>query len=112
MPAGAGGSRVIRRPTAGCTRRRVECRRRRLALVAAWRQVNDIGNDVPPARPARQASGSTWDTWPCRRLSPFGQFDEREARGVPEVDRLSCCAFVFVDEPAEDVAAVELPRCG
>ena len=34
------------------------------------------------------------------------------ARGVPEVDRLSCCAFVFVDEAAEDVTAVELPRCG
>ena len=34
------------------------------------------------------------------------------ARGVPEVDRLSCCAFVFVDEAAEDVMAVELPRCG
>src|SRR5215216_242888 len=33
-------------------------------------------------------------------------------RGVPEVDRLSCCAFVFVDEAAEDVTAVELPRCG
>jgi hypothetical protein len=47
--------------------------------VAEWRQVNDIGNDVPPARPARQASGSTWDTWSCRRLSPFGQFGEREA---------------------------------
>jgi hypothetical protein len=47
--------------------------------VAEWRQVNDIGNDVPPARPARQASGPTWDTWSCRRLSPFGQFGEREA---------------------------------
>jgi hypothetical protein len=35
-----------------------------------------------------------------------------EARGVSEVDRLSCCAFVFMDEAAEDVAAVELPRCG
>jgi hypothetical protein len=34
------------------------------------------------------------------------------ARGVSEVDRLSCCAFVFMDEAAEDVAAVELPRCG
>ena len=34
------------------------------------------------------------------------------ARGVPEVGRLSCCAFVFVDEAAEDVTAVELPRCG
>jgi hypothetical protein len=34
------------------------------------------------------------------------------ARGVPEVDRLSCCTFVFVDEAAEDVTAVELPRCG
>ena len=34
------------------------------------------------------------------------------ARGVPEVGRWSCCAFVFVDEAAEDVAAVELPRCG
>ena len=34
------------------------------------------------------------------------------ARGVPEVDRLSCRAFVFVDEAAEDIAAVELPRCG
>jgi hypothetical protein len=34
------------------------------------------------------------------------------ARGVPEVDRLSYCAFVFVDEAAEDVMAVELPRCG
>ena len=34
------------------------------------------------------------------------------ARGVPEVGRLSCCAFVFVDETAEDVATVELPHCG
>ena len=34
------------------------------------------------------------------------------ARGVPEVGRLSCCTFVFVDEAAEDVTAVELPRCG
>jgi hypothetical protein len=34
------------------------------------------------------------------------------ARGVSEVDRLPCCAFVFVDEAAEDVMAVELPRCG
>jgi hypothetical protein len=34
------------------------------------------------------------------------------ARGVPEVGWLSCCTFVFVDEAAEDVAAVELPRCG
>jgi len=33
-------------------------------------------------------------------------------RGVSEVGRLSCCAFVFVDEAAEDVMAVELPRCG
>ena len=33
-------------------------------------------------------------------------------RGVPEVGRLSCCTFVFVDEAAEDVTAVELPRCG
>jgi hypothetical protein len=33
-------------------------------------------------------------------------------RGVSEVDRLSCCTFVFVDEAAEDVTAVELPRCG
>jgi hypothetical protein len=32
--------------------------------------------------------------------------------GVSEVDWLSCCAFVFVDEAAEDVAAVELLRCG
>jgi hypothetical protein len=38
------------------------------------------------------------------------QFDP--ARGVPDVGRLSCCAFVFVDEAAEDVAAVELPHCG
>jgi hypothetical protein len=37
---------------------------------------------------------------------------ERRARGVPEVGRLSCCAFVFVDEAAEDVTAVEVPRCG
>jgi hypothetical protein len=36
----------------------------------------------------------------------------QEARGVSEVGRLSCCTFVFVDEAAEDVAAVELPRCG
>jgi hypothetical protein len=34
------------------------------------------------------------------------------ACGVPEVGRLSCCAFVFVDEAAEDVTAVEVPRCG
>ena len=34
------------------------------------------------------------------------------ARGVPEVGRLSCCTFVFVDEAAEDVTAVELPRSG
>jgi hypothetical protein len=31
---------------------------------------------------------------------------------MPEVGRLSCCAFVLVDEAAEDVAAVELPYCG
>jgi hypothetical protein len=33
------------------------------------------------------------------------------ARGVPEVGRLSCCAFVFVDQAAEDVTAAELPSC-
>jgi len=27
---------------------------------------------------------------------------------VPEVDRLSCCAFVFVDQAADDIAAVDL----
>jgi hypothetical protein len=31
---------------------------------------------------------------------------------VPEVGRLSCCAFVLVDEAAEDVATVELPHWG
>ena len=43
---------------------------------------------------------------------PVAAAAETMARGVPEVDRLSCCAFVFVDEAAEDVMAVELRRCG
>jgi hypothetical protein len=30
-------------------------------------------------------------------------------RGVPEVDQLSRCTFVFVDQAAKDIAAVELP---
>ena len=38
--------------------------------------------------------------------------DRANPRGVPEVGRLSRCTFVFVDEAAEDVTAVELPRCG
>jgi hypothetical protein len=29
-------------------------------------------------------------------------------RGVPETGRLSCCAFVLVDQAAEDIAAVDL----
>jgi len=31
-----------------------------------------------------------------------------QARGVPETGRWSCCAFVFVDQAAEDIAAVDL----
>ena len=30
------------------------------------------------------------------------------ARGVPETGQWSCCAFVFVDQAAEDIAAVDL----
>jgi hypothetical protein len=33
-------------------------------------------------------------------------------RGVPEVGRLSCCTFVFVDEATKDVSAAELLGCG
>jgi hypothetical protein len=29
-------------------------------------------------------------------------------RGVPETGHWSCCAFVFVDQAAEDIAAVDL----
>jgi hypothetical protein len=32
----------------------------------------------------------------------------RPARGVPETGQWSCCAFVFVDQAAEDIAAVDL----
>jgi hypothetical protein len=46
----------------------------------------------------------------CLHMAAKGEMPA--ARGVPEVGRLSCCAFVFVDEAAEDVTAVELPRCG
>jgi hypothetical protein len=46
--------------------------------------------------------------WTGRMAAPI----LTQPRGVPEVDRLSYCAFVFVDEAAEDVMAVELPRCG
>jgi hypothetical protein len=34
--------------------------------------------------------------------------DRHEARGVPETDQWSCCAFVFVDQAAEEIAAVDL----
>jgi hypothetical protein len=40
------------------------------------------------------------------------QLYEQVLAGRRRVGRLSCCAFVFVDEAAEDVTAVELPRCG
>ena len=48
----------------------------------------------------------------CRSMQVLMLLARGDARGVSEVDRLSCCAFVFVDQAAEDVAAVELPRCG
>jgi hypothetical protein len=48
--------------------------------------------------------------WWVQRLA--SRHRGRKPRGVPEVGRLSCCAFVFVDEAAEDVTAVEVPRCG
>jgi hypothetical protein len=41
-----------------------------------------------------------------RRRAAFARL--ARSRGVPEVGRLSCCAFVFVDEAAEDVTAAEL----
>jgi hypothetical protein len=31
-----------------------------------------------------------------------------EGRGVPETGQWSCCAFVFVDQATEDIAAVDL----
>jgi hypothetical protein len=33
---------------------------------------------------------------------------EVEARGVPETGHWSCCAFVFADQAADDIAAVDL----
>jgi hypothetical protein len=30
------------------------------------------------------------------------------ARGVPETGQWSCCAFVFVDQATDDIAAVDL----
>jgi hypothetical protein len=46
------------------------------------------------------------------RASRTGASISEIARGVSETGQWSCCALVFVDEAAEDVAAVELPRCG
>jgi len=31
-----------------------------------------------------------------------------QAPGVPQTGQSSCCAFVFVDQAAEDIAAVDL----
>jgi transposase InsO family protein len=84
------------------------------------------------ARPCRHVVGDRWQVdetyvrvagrwrYVYRAIDQFGQVvdvfvstrRDADARGVPEVDRLSYCAFVFVDEAAEDVMAVELPRCG
>jgi hypothetical protein len=53
-----------------------------------------------------------WASWPRSEALlhlAIPRQVETAARGVPEVGRLSCCAFVFVDQAAEDVTAAELP---
>ena len=41
-----------------------------------------------------------------------GSHDKRLCRGVPEAGHWSCCAFVFVDQAAQDITAVDLfGRC-
>jgi hypothetical protein len=44
---------------------------------------------------------------PIRRYGPTAP-DPWIARGVPETGQWSCCAFVFVDQATDDIAAVDL----
>ena len=46
----------------------------------------------------------------CQKSDPLVRAAKMwsQARGVPETGHWSCCAFVFVDQAAEEIAAVDL----
>jgi hypothetical protein len=69
---------------------------------------------VSPWLPSWSAPEAVTCTTPPLAIGPLRFWRPPAASTGPwgARSRSSCCAFVFVDEAAEDVMAVELPHCG
>ena len=94
-----------------------ECSRSTIGLVARFpdRRARPVSRcrSAAPAHRTRPAQPKPALRNTLHVVKPNGRsLDPEVARGVPEVGRLLRCAFVFVDEVAEDLTAVALPRCG